>query len=261
MRKLLLSLTVLAFLQGCGPKVDLPEGAPPYLKTKELIEKAEAQALEFETLSIKGKGRYEENGKGQSFRFEIRLAKDSLIWVDIADPFLGLKVARAVLSQQEVSYYNRLERNYRQGPTEQLSNYLGFAFDFAPMMSVLSASFSTWDMDWYQDYQAQFYQLHNFSTEEGAAPPAAGLPLMSQMLHAQSFRPVDFKLRRPESGQNLQIALSNYESFTDFDFPTLVEMNFQEAAKKLNLRLDIADVKRNEKLSYPFRIPPSYEKL
>lgn len=261
MRKLLLFATLFAFIQSCGPKVDLPEGAPPYLKTKELIEKAEAQALDFETLSIKGKGRYEENGKGQSFRFEIRLAQDSLIWVDIADPFLGLKVARGVLSAKEVSYYNRLERNYRQGPTAQLSDYLGFAFDFQPMMTVLSASFSTWDMDWYQDYQPEFYQLHNFSTEEGAAPPAAGLPLMSQMLHAQSFRPVDFKLRRPESGQNLQISLQEYSRFADFDFPTLVEMNFQEAAKKLNLRLEISDVKRNENLSYPFRIPPSYEKL
>lgn len=260
MRKLLAFITLLS-LQACGPKVQLPEGAPPYLKTKELIEKAEAEALSFENLSIKGKGRYEENGKGQSFRFEIRLVQDSLIWVDIADPFLGLKVARGILSAEEVSYYNRLERNYRQGPADQMANYIGFTFDFKPMMTVLSASFSQWNMKWYQDYQPDVYQLLNYSTEEGAAPPPAGSPLMSQALHPQSFRPLHFKLRRPQSGQNLQIELKDYQAFSDFEFPSLVQMDFQENSKKLMLRLEITDVKRNENQTYPFRIPPSYEKL
>lgn len=261
MYKFLPFLLVMGLLQACGPKIELPEGAPAYIKTNALIKAAKERSLNFNTLSIKGSGRFEEAGKSQSFRFEIRMAKDSLIWVDLADPFLGLKVARGRLSKTELSYYNRLERNYRQGSSEKLAEQMGLSFDFEPMMAILSASFLDWNQNWYQDLVPGKHQLVNYPLEVNQAPPAPNMPLISQGIEANSYRPIDFRIRRNQVGQNISIELLNYQDFEGTDFPSQVNFHYQENQRDIKIELKINSLKLDEALSYPFRIPSSYEKL
>lgn len=261
MPKLIYFILALALIYGCGPKVDLPEGAPKYYKTAELIKRAKEGSVNFKTMAIKGKGRYEENGKGQGFRFEIRLAKDSLIWLDIADPFLGLKVVRGLIDQQNTTYYNRLERNYQQGSSEALAQQIGFSFDFEPMMGILSASFLSWDQNWYQDYQVGHYQLVNYPLEADQNPPPPSSPLISQNLAPESFRPIAYRFRRPQAGQDMRIELLRYEDFEGLSFPSQINLDFRENNKVIKVDLDIKEVQIDKKLSFPFRIPPGYEKL
>ncbi len=261
MRKTLYIVLLAGLVYSCGPKVKLPEGAPPYLKTEKLIEKAQEGSLDFETLVLKGKGRFEDSKQKQSFRFEIRIAKDSLIWVDVADPFIGIKVARGQLSREKLSFYNRLERNYQEGSSSELAKSLGFSFDFEPMMSVLSASFLEWNQKWYQDYQPGNYQLVNYPLEEGQAPPSSEYPLITQMLSPREYRNLEYHFRRPQNGQDMQIVFSEYKSFDALSFPESLELKYTEAQKNLRIQLEFSDVIINKNLSYPFRIPPSYEKL
>ena len=261
MRNWHLIILALFIFQACGPKVELPEGAPALEKTPKLIEKAKAKSMSFKSLNIKGKGRFTENGKGQSFRYEIRIAKDSLIWVDISDPFIGLGVARGFLNKEEVAYYNRLERNYQKGKSENLAQYLGFSFDFEPMMAVLSASFLDWNQNWYQDYQPGKYQLVNYPLKADQIPPAPGSPLISQSLHPKSYRPLEYRFRRPQEGQDMNILLKEYQNFGLYMFPSTLDLTYQEGKKKINIVLEISDLSVDETLSFPFRIPPSYEKL
>ena len=260
MRKIGIMLLMLLFVASCKPKAKLPVGSAAYLKTKDLIEKVKAQSLAFETLVLEGKGRYQSGSSKQSFRFEMRIAKDSLIWVDLADPFLGLKVARGPISQDEVAYYNRLERNYQKGSSSEIAQKIGFRFDFQPLMSVLSASYLDWNQNWYQDYQPGVYQLVNYPLNQDQIPPSPEYPLMTQSFSAKSYRPSSFRFQRPQEGQNLLIRLDGYRNFGEILFPAQMHFEYLEKSEII-IDLEITDLKRNESLSYPFRIPGNYEQL
>ena len=109
----LYSISLLLLLAGCGPKRNLPKGSPSFLKDADLWEQIDGSELQFNSLEIKGSGSYTEVGSPKlSFKFTIKVAKDSLIWIDLADPILGLKLVRGILSKEKLAYYNRLERNY-----------------------------------------------------------------------------------------------------------------------------------------------------
>ncbi len=260
MRKFGLIMMAVLLTQACTPKVNLPEGAPPYIKTKDLIEKLEDSSLAFKTLKLRGKGRYQTESSRQSFRIEIRIAKDSLIWIDLADPILGLKVARGLLSAEEGSYFNRLDRTYSSGSSEELAQKIGFQFDFAPLMAVLSAGFLKDDQQWYQNYQPGFYQLSNVPSEEGQGPPSMGVPQIHQSFEPEFFRPINYRLRRPEQGQNLVIDLKEYQSFEEHRFPSKIHLEYLSQTE-LVLDLEVTDLSIDENLSFPFRIPDGYEPI
>jgi len=260
MRKLLAILFAFAFLSSCTPKVNLPEGAPPYVKTEELLEKIQAGSMDFQTLVLKGKGRFQDSKQKQSFRFEMRIAKDSLIWIDIADPILGLKVARGQINAQETSYYNRLDRTFSSGSSQALAQKIGFQFDFKPLMAILSANRIQWDMPWYQSYQPGHYALVNFPQDSSQALPAAGSPLIEQHFDPSSYRAINYKISRPTEGQNLFVSLENYQDFENLSFPQKVHLEYRDQSE-LVIDLEFTKVEIDQKLSFPFRIPKGYEAI
>ena len=105
-RKLLLFGFCL-FLAACGFTKKIPEGSPSPIKAKALLDSIQNQRLEFNSLILTGTGNYKDAKQDQSFRFRIRMLKDSVIWVDITDPIIGgIKVARAVLYPDSVAFVN-----------------------------------------------------------------------------------------------------------------------------------------------------------
>lgn len=260
MRKISLALLGLFWLSACNPKVNLPEGAPPYLKTKELLAEVKSKSLVFETLVLKGKGRYQTPSDRQSFRFEIRMAKDSALWIDIADPILGLKVARGLVTKEQTAYYNRLDRSYSQGSSAELAQKIGFQFDFEPLLAVLSASFLDGGFEWYQNYEVQTYGLSNAPSSPDQVPPPPGAPLIWQSFDAKSFRPLSYRISRPEVGQNLIINLQDYQSFEGPTFPKQIHLEYRERSEMI-IDLEITDLNLDQKISFPFRIPDGYEPI
>jgi hypothetical protein len=258
MRKLGLYFIILGFITACGPKVDLPEGSPPLLQTAKLIDLAKDNGLIFSSLKINGRGKFSGQGLNQSFKYELRVAHDSLIWIDIADPILGLKIARGLITKNEVAFFNRLNRKYQKGSSEEMAQKLGFNFDFEPLMSILSASFLNWEQSWRQDYRPHSYFLVNYPISAGQLPPPPGVPLMEQELESKSFRPQSFKFDRPTQGQKLEVQLLEYQDFDAVQYPRKMLFNYKGKAP-ITIELEVSDLSLNEVLSFPFRIPSSYE--
>ncbi len=253
-------LLIILLVQACGPKKDLPEGAPSYLKDKELWETIQENRLTFNNLEVKGSGRYtEKDGASLSFRFTLRMAKDSLIWIDIADPILGLKIIRAQIDADQVSYFNRLERSYFEGSSAQLAAQEGFRFDFEPLMAILSANVLDWDQLWRQNYVEQYYELNNFP-REGDTMPVGELSLIKQAIGPQDFRPRGLELKRPTQGELLQVRYEDYKDFDQLLFPESIRLRLVNKTDN-QIELDIKSVEKNQVLSYPFRIPSNYEAL
>lgn len=255
----LYSISLLLLLAGCGPKRNLPKGSPSFLKDADLWEQIDGSELQFNSLEIKGSGSYTEVGSPKlSFKFTIKVAKDSLIWIDLADPILGLKLVRGILSKEKLAYYNRLERNYFEGPSTEMAAKLGFNFEFEPLMALLGANVLRWNQDWRQVFVPAYYEFNNYPTD--SLPPTGEINLMRQQIIPANFRPNYLELKKPTSGEILQI---NYEDYQEMDgslYPEEINLRVLQSADH-RIELKVRSLKVNPKQSYPFRIPKDYNAL
>jgi len=245
----------LLILNACKPKMVLPEGAPEAIRTKKLLEQVEEARFEFEQLKLKGTGRFEGQGMKLGFRFEIRVQKDSLIWVDLADPLLGLKLVRGKLSAKEYIYLNRLERNYRQGAPKEAAQSIGLDFEMPAVMQVIAANY--WPLLQAEQKgavgQYLIQGLLQVSEKEGRKA--------KQYLDPELLRPNKVVVDEARTGRNLEVNYSDYEEMEGQWFPKKMTIDFKDGEEQTKLELNVKSLELNQKQTFPFRLPNGYKRL
>jgi len=112
---LLLFLSSLFFLTACSTKklvqadgttvVDLKKRSSKYL-----LKKMKAKELDVEWLSAKAKITYKDEAQTRKFNANIRMRKDSVIWMNIKK--LSVEAFRILITQDSIHIIDRLEKKY-----------------------------------------------------------------------------------------------------------------------------------------------------
>src|SRR6478736_983501 len=136
MRKYI-GLVFLVFLVSCKAKKAVVTSAKP---TKEVTaEKIIASHYnlknDFKTLYIKSDVRYRDDYQSQNVSAEIKIQKNEKILLSIR--FLGITMAKALITPTEVKYYEKINGNYFEGDFSTLSRWLGTDLDFYKIQNLL----------------------------------------------------------------------------------------------------------------------------
>ena len=105
-------------------------------KDVEMAEEFAVNDLEFEYLTTNSKIRFSDNDKSLSATANIRLKKDSIIWVSIT-PGFGIEAARGIITKDSLIFVNRMNKEYSAYDFEQLSREFNFNINFDLLQSVL----------------------------------------------------------------------------------------------------------------------------
>ena len=223
---------------------------------------------EFETLRLVGSAKYRKGSTSQSFKLEIRIDHDRLVWVDIADPILGIKIARAVVYPDSVAFVNRIDKQYLTGKTKDLQKQIGISFGFEELQSILSANLLfklSKEFELY--YKEGSYLLSDFDPKPITDPAKANRNL-SQTVFKQiwveptSAKPMLQTLKEPALGKNYSVAYQNITSENDLIFPKTFEIEYLDGGENLTFTYDIKRLeKNNSSLNFPFNIPSDYDKI
>ena len=90
---------------------------------------------DFKTLYIKSNVKYNDEKQSQNLTAEIKIKKDEQILVSIR--FLGITMAKALITPASVSYYEKLNSTYFEGDFSTLSKWLGTDLDFNKVQNIL----------------------------------------------------------------------------------------------------------------------------
>jgi hypothetical protein len=263
MKKLLLFLfTALLFAQ-CGSREKLPQGAPPKLKTDDLqaaVLKAENAVAQF---GFKASARLESPTLNQSFRLEVRLLQDSLIWLDFADPILGIKAARAVLYKDSVAFVNRLERTYLTGSIADFQRTFKVAYTFYDLQAILLGNLVLKDFEQYKQYpMAGYYQLANFEQNpaEQHSTPASQEQFVTLQFLPGNYKPAMQELNEPVNGKRYTLFYEDFSTQGTGQFPQRVKVEY--AGDGLStLEINVQQFSLHEPLNFPFSIPSGYARI
>lgn len=252
MIKKIAPILLLFFLISCKSKAVLTEGkADDVLSAKKIIESHYNNKLDFKTLYIKASAKYEDDKQKQSVSADIRIKKDEKILVSIR--FLGITMAKALITPDEVKYYEVINGTYFEGNYESLSRWLGTELDFQKVQNMLLGK----PMDnlengnYKEEITDNLYRL--FSKE-------------SNTEKAFSFESERFLLKKQEISQfdkNRKVTVSypNFQNVAALILPTNLSISANQDTKKNNIEIEYKSIAVDESFNFPYSVPDGYERI
>jgi outer membrane biogenesis lipoprotein LolB len=248
-----LSVACLLLLFACGPK-------KPLVQSPDISEGAADQtgllsthAFRPNELKVEARAILQETDTRTEFNLEIRLRHDSLVWMQLSDPFLGFPLMRAVISAERFAMVNRLEGTYFEGDARGLQRLLGMSLPFQLLQAVLLGNFPT-DV--------------RYSSSTGRHDGKACLiPSTSPLQDGGSIhdicyfweigRPFTYHLKAAGYQEEAFVQYGWYAQYNGFHYPTEIRLEVR-GKQPVRLGLSIKNVEQGP-LNFPFKIPSSYK--
>lgn len=262
-----LFVLIIMFLASCRSersmiKAPIKEAGPDYL-----ISQLEDHELKFESFKAKFSIHYAKGNNKSSFKGNIRIKKDSLIWVSIA-PVLGIEMARILITPDSVKVIDRHHNSYFIKDYDYVNRYLNNALDFDMLQAFLIGNdFSFFEKaNWKVNIDGGLYRLATDKRRKlkkyVRSHDAFEIPIQKTWLDPHTFKIKKVMIKEINKSRSRKL-LAEYENFYIIDkqlFPLHAEYNLR-ARNNINVILDYSRVALNKELKYPFHISSKYEEI
>lgn len=249
MNKYTTLLLFLLLLTSCKSRKNLAYSeADASFSTKKVIENYQNNKLEFNTLHIKGNAKYGIYNP----TVDIRIRKSEEILVSVRMPIIGV-VAKAKITPNYVSFYQKIDSEYFEGEYDFLSNLLGTELDYQKVENLLLGKVI-------DDLAKDKFQ---FSIEDNTYRLTT---IYSSLKKSYFFAPDNFRLEKqfleqPLQGRNVLIKYSGYKNYEENVLPHSVVFNVENQKDKNEIKLEYKSVEFNTDISFPYEIPRGYSEI
>lgn len=233
-----------------------------------LFENLKQNELKYNYFSARFSASFRQNKNSNSFSGQIRIHKDSLIWISIS-PALGIEMARVLISNDSVKYMNRIENTYFISDFNYINSLINSTLDFDMLQAFLTGN----DFSFYENssFKASIdnreYKL--VTTERRKLKKYLrynqhiSIPLQNIWLNPDNFKITRVLVKEVnQSGRKLE---GRYEYQMSEGQLVPFHLNFQlETAENKNtveIKVDYSKVNTGETLQFPFRIPEKYNRV
>jgi hypothetical protein len=257
MKKYIALVLVTAFMVSCKSKavaVQNNNGNTEVItkEDKKAVEKHYDNKLDFSTLYIKASARYADEKQSQNVTADIRIEKDKQILVSVR--FLGITMAKALITPTTVSYYEKINSTYYEGDFTSLSKWLGTELDYSKVQNLLvgEALDDLRKGKYTQTIVDNLFKLEDL--KEANIKKFFYLDADKYLLQKE-------EISQPTENRMLQISYGDSKVFNQGTLPTSIEINAIQPKGKTNINLNYNNISFNEELSFPYSVPSGYKKV
>ncbi|TGE21771.1 DUF4292 domain-containing protein [Hymenobacter aquaticus] len=246
----LVLLWVGLLLSGCSHKIFPTKTAstPTPAKGSDLVK---AKNLDFRYLKAKGKIKIDMPTLQQTANLNLRVRKDSAIWLSVS---LGIEGVRAYITRDSVQVINYLQKEYYAGDYAYLSRLLNVPVTFDRVQALLLG-----------DYLPAQGSTAPKISGEGAMQQVEfqeGNVLITQLIELTRNRVQQIKLAEQQTQNKFTVDFSDFRPLdpSTMPFAYAVLVQGQPASGKLataSINYRNVDVDK-ERLSFPFSVPKGY---
>ncbi|HLG34091.1 MAG TPA: DUF4292 domain-containing protein [Bacteroidia bacterium] len=261
---------VFIFFFSCHPTkkvaTSTPVGADGDTAFAGALEAYKKNIPQFSALTIKGDVDYSAGNDVASFNMNLRIKKDSAIWMS-ASPFLGIEVVRILITPDSVKILDRLNNIYYSDKLETLRISFHAGVNMDVLQSLICASYITSSI---QDTLRSLYVENPdyiLSTVEKkkdlrADEQTSQLPFACDLWCTNpTMRVSKMILSEPETSRNVEAKYEDYRASDAGVFPYLTTITaIDEAAQKTALlRISVGKIISSSDVEMPFSIPKKFE--
>jgi hypothetical protein len=251
-----LILVAMLVFTSCKTKKLVVENtiATKKMSARKVSKKHIATSFDQKTIDARLKVAYKSDKDKYKLNVKLRIDKDSLIWIDVKYKGVVL-IARAKITPNSVSYYEKINKTYFKGNFNVLENILGTEVNFKQLQNMLLG-------ETIFDLKAQKYT----SVVDNKAHLL--LPVRQKAFFDILFwiNPIHYKLdmqtlKNNHKNQELNVGYKSYSNINGEVFPKRIEIRAAERGKFTNIDIDYKSVVFNKNISTPFRVPRGYKQV
>ncbi len=220
------------------------------ISAKQLIRENAKQGAKFKTLQAKVKIDYTQDLQEQGYSVNLRMEKDRTIWINAT---LGL--ARAMITPDKVSFYDRINNQFFEGDYALLSNLLGVELNFEKVQSLLlgESLFNLKDGKYTASTNDKSYILQ--PKEQSA------LLELFLLLNPSHFKMDSQQLLQPLKKRYLQVDYLAYQDVDKEILPKDIKIIAIENNEEVIIAMEYKSVSLNEEVRFPFKIPSGFKEI
>lgn len=250
-KRILLILSVTAIISSCGSKKDAIEIEDA--ATSKVVTMHYDNEAKFETLSSRMRLKYQDEERSQSVTVSFRMEKDKTIW--LSAQLLGIPLAKALITRDRVSYFEKIGGTYFDGDYSLISQWLGTPLDFDKLQNLLLGQTI-------YDLREDRYMLTE-STRGYQLVPSNEAEAIKKMflLDPQNFKATAQQLSQERENRSVTVTYPKYQRVSGQTLPEDIRIVANELGKGTNIEITMRSVVLNEPVSFPFEIPSGYDEI
>ncbi len=255
MKKIIALVIVLTAFMSCKSKQALiaEQSAEEARSVKEIADGHYATTRNFNTLFISAKARYEDRKQTQNVSAEVRIKKDEIITVSIR--VLGITLAKALITPEKVSYYEKINGTYFEGDYALLSRWLGTPLDYSKVQNILlgEAMDNLYEGSYTANIEDGLYKLQTKTPKNGISKnflfEAAGFLLKKQLV-----------TQNGSENRSLDIQYPAHVKYPKAVVPSRIEIRAQQK-ENVSIDIDYNTVTFDENLTFPYSVPSGAKRI
>ncbi len=264
------------------------------LSENAILDQIEQNEFSFETLSAKLSVSASSPDQNGSFKVNMRMKSDSIIWMSIT-PALGIEAARLIIDPDSLKFIDKLKNEYSRGSYNSIDSVMRYSTEFSFIQNLLTGNAVEIEPDekytsivdnLYYVLQTKVKRKLKKSVDVAIKPSkrdtvtAYGditkkkkfdkasekfddidLIIKRYYIRAEDFRIARINIDDLLYKRSVQIDYNNFEIVNGVPFPLDVDIEVRTPSEKSKFELRYSRIKVNEDQSYPFRIPSSYSPM
>lgn len=219
----------------------------------------------FEWLSIKFSAEYEADNNNTSFSGQIRIRKDSIIWVSISK--FSIEGVRMLITQDSIYVVNRMEDSYFKSDFNYINRFINSTVDFDMLQAfIVGNDFKYYEKDKFKtSYDGENFHLstvNRHKLKKYIKNENDKLKILVQNIEvdANNYKIKNLIVKEVKENNKLKISYSDFENINSQLFPKLLNIKIS-SEKEIEIKLEYSRIIINEELNFPFKIPENYERI
>jgi hypothetical protein len=162
-------------------------------------------------------------------------------------------MAKALITPNEVKYYEKINGTYFEGNYDALSRWLGTDLDFNKIQNMLIGQ----PIDDLSKGNYSFAETEKFYKLNAVEDKTE----KSFFFEEEHFLLKKQEISQPQKERSFE---ANYPSFQDFAsgiFPGSLTINAYQKKRKTTIIVDYNSITFNEDLSFPYSVPDGYDRI
>ena len=209
--------------------------------------------INFKTFNAKIKVEYEDNkGKKPELTANVRIIKDSAIWISLTATFLNFEVYRMLITKDSVILLNKQDKEVQFRSLDYLQDVTEIPFDYSTLQDLLVGN------PIFMDSTIVSYK----KLDDRILVSTVGKYFKNLLtLSSDNFTLMHSKLDDVDVARNrtADITYSDFENKNGIQFSTYREITVSEK-NRLDMRLNFKQYEFNKELSVSFNVPKNYKR-
>lgn len=235
------------------------------LGSDSIIYKMTENQFNFEWLSAKFTADYETDNNNTSFSGQIRIRKDSIIWISISK--FSIEGARILITQDSIFVINRMDNNYFKSDFNYINRFINSTVDFDMLQAfIVGNDFKYYEKDKFKtSFDGEYFHLNTINRHKlkkyiRNENDKLKILIQNIEINPRTYKIINLNVKEVKENNKLKISYSDFENISDQLLAKLLQISII-SEKVIGIKLEYSKVILNEEFNFPFKIPENYERI